>query len=69
MTVCRNNCGSKYVAAGTGLAMLPATAKKSVTCCSHFVAVPSALYTGVVVVILLGVVEIFSKRPLLADEV
>jgi rod shape-determining protein MreD len=32
-------------------------------------AVPSALYTGVVVVILLGVVEIFSKRPILADEV
>ena len=30
--------------AGTGLAMLPATAKKSVTCCSHFVTVPSATY-------------------------
>ena len=33
------------------------------------VAVPSALYTGVVVVILLAIVEAFSKRPLLADEV
>lgn len=32
-------------------------------------AVPSALYTGVVVVILLAIVETFSKRPLLADEV
>jgi hypothetical protein len=32
-------------------------------------AVPSALYTGVVVVILLGIAEAFSRRPLLADEV
>ena len=32
-------------------------------------AVPSALYTGIVVVILLGIVETFSRRPLLADEV
>ena len=32
-------------------------------------AVPSALYTAVVVVILLGIVESVSKRLLLADEV
>ncbi|HET9941104.1 MAG TPA: rod shape-determining protein MreD [Candidatus Eisenbacteria bacterium] len=32
-------------------------------------AVPSALYTGVVVVILLGIVEAFSRKLLLADEV
>lgn len=32
-------------------------------------AVPSALYTGVAVVILLGIAETFSRRPFLADEV
>src|SRR5690349_3297008 len=34
--------GSKYWTAGTGFGMLPVAAKKSVTCCSHFVTVPSA---------------------------
>ena len=33
-----------------------------------FVAVPSALYTTIVTLFLLGFVERFSRRPLLADE-
>ncbi len=33
-----------------------------------FVAVPSALYTTMVTIFLLGFAERFSRRPLLADE-
>lgn len=34
-----------------------------------WVAVPSAIYTAVIVLTLLGLVERFTRRPLLADEI
>ena len=33
-----------------------------------FVAIPSALYTTILTLFLLGFAERFSRRPLLADE-
>src|SRR5690606_11881669 len=40
-TVSRYRLGSKYCEAGTALGMLAKSTKKSVTCCSHWVTVPS----------------------------